>query len=263
MQGNDIFTDEIWSYDNSGAEWCCLCKTGLQQSPINLTRPLKPSNSKLKFGLRNVKNGGKHFNNGDYIEFLSSNSDEPLGFFQYKGTRYFVEQIHFHTLSEHTINNVRYPLEMHIVGKTPDEDTAVLGILWDYGKHSKLLENIGWTEKIIDLPPPQCDNNTCRVTDSHSRRKPIEVPVNKINLKILNKLLKDRAFYHYNGSLTTPKCTEGVKWFVFAKPLHLSDEQLSYYHSLIVNSIPSTNNNSNHNNRILQNRNGRVIKYKA
>ena len=42
----------------------------------------------------------------------------------------------------------------------------------------------------------------------------------------------DRGYYRYNGSLTTPPCTEGVTWFVMAAPVELSAEQIATFQSL-------------------------------
>lgn len=42
----------------------------------------------------------------------------------------------------------------------------------------------------------------------------------------------DRGYYRYDGSLTTPPCTEGVKWFVMAKPVELSASQIAAFRAL-------------------------------
>ena len=37
----------------------------------------------------------------------------------------------------------------------------------------------------------------------------------------------NRDYYRYEGSLTTPPCSEGVRWFVLKRPAKASAEQLA------------------------------------
>jgi len=37
------------------------------------------------------------------------------------------------------------------------------------------------------------------------------------------------GFYKYDGSFTTPPCTEGVEWIVWRKPMTMSKEQWDYF----------------------------------
>ncbi|MCB4761661.1 MAG: carbonic anhydrase family protein, partial [Sulfurovum sp.] len=43
-------------------------------------------------------------------------------------------------------------------------------------------------------------------------------------------LPKNKHYYRFNGSLTTPPCTEGVRWFVLKEPLVVSKEQIKKFH---------------------------------
>lgn len=47
---------------------------------------------------------------------------------------------------------------------------------------------------------------------------------NQTNLVKAFECVKDRFFYHYKGSLTTPVCAEEVEWFVVRDPLPIRPE---------------------------------------
>lgn len=47
------------------------------------------------------------------------------------------------------------------------------------------------------------------------------------------KLLpKNKSYWTYLGSLTTPPCTESVTWIVFKEPIEVSPEQLDKFRGL-------------------------------
>jgi len=66
----------------------------------------------------------------------------------------------------------------------------------------------------------------------------------------LNKLLpKDKTYWRFSGSLTTPPCSEGVTWVVLKQPLTLSAEQLAKF----------THTMHHDNNRPVQSLHGRLV----
>ena len=65
-----------------------------------------------------------------------------------------------------------------------------------------------------------------------------------------NEFVVERGDYFlYNGSLTTPPCSEGVQWIVMKQPIIASKEQIQHFHDLLGFD----------NNRPLQPKNARVI----
>ncbi len=71
----------------------------------------------------------------------------------------------------------------------------------------------------------------------------------KIDLKDILPAEEIESFWKYNGSLTTPPCSEGVKWYIAQKHIHVSVEQIEEMAALV-----------HHNNyRPTQNLNGRAV----
>ena len=49
----------------------------------------------------------------------------------------------------------------------------------------------------------------------------------KINVKHFIDEIKEKEFYHYEGSLTTPPCSEGVKWYVMSDVMWINANDLA------------------------------------
>ena len=65
------------------------------------------------------------------------------------------------------------------------------------------------------------------------------------------------AYYRYNGSLTTPPCTEGINWINMANPLMLSSRQLLAFTQMLATEQSGTSRGGD--NRLIQKLNGRTI----
>lgn len=179
-----------------------LCADGTAQSPINI-KGAKPTPLKnLEFDYTEGEAG--IFNNGHTVEA------EPLGeetnTLTLGGVVYPFAQFHFHAPSEHEINGLHYPAEVHFVHKTADGKIAVVGVFLKAGKKA----NADWA--------PFVDVMNSATSDPEATL---------VDLDWEKLLPENRQTVRYNGSLTTPGCAEGVKWNVFTHPVVLSQAQLN------------------------------------
>jgi carbonic anhydrase len=194
-----------WSYEGeTGPEhWAHIVKDcdcgGKSQSPIDINGDMVDKDF-VELQLDYQSDSTLDIvNNGHTIKL-----DYPFGTFMIGEETYKLAQFHFHAGSEHTIGGTRYPLEVHLVHLNEAKNIAVIGILFEEGEENVLLKKI--YEKMPD-----------EVNESISEA--LEIDVN-------NLLPKERSYYHYSGSLTTPPCTEGVKWFVMKNTITASKEQI-------------------------------------
>ncbi|KAH9301047.1 hypothetical protein KI387_012630, partial [Taxus chinensis] len=135
------------------------------------------------------------------------------GSIEIEGKRYRLNQGHWHTPAEHTVNGRRYPLELHLVHESEDGEIAVVSILYTYGRPDTFLAEL--REEIASIADKQ----------------PPEKAVGLINAKHIK--IGSRKYYRYIGSLTTPPCTEGVIWNIVHKVRTVSQEQVRALHVAI------------------------------
>ncbi|WP_343329474.1 carbonic anhydrase family protein [Polaribacter staleyi] len=199
-----------WTYAGETApeHWAEIEKNsdcgGKKQSPINIidvdTKPQVEKENPLNILYSPSTKLKQAINNGHSIQFDFETGDS----IQYKGNTYFLLQLHFHEPSEHTINGVRFPLEIHLVHKSKSNKYTVMSILAKEGTKSQLFE---FFESFLPIK----ENETKEI------HKPLD----------LSTLFpKNTNFYSYGGSLTTPPCTESVNWMVFKEPIIISVDEV-------------------------------------
>ncbi|MDE3001135.1 MAG: carbonic anhydrase family protein [Gemmatimonadota bacterium] len=229
-EGSSSVSDKpAWGYgaENGPAAWgrlsadYALCADGLRQSPVDLRNPTPASLPAITFNYRptplNVHN------NGHTIE-VASNGENWLGV---GGERYDLAQYHFHAPSEHTVAGRSFDMEMHLVHRNEKGALAVIGVLIRRGRRHVAFDPV-WEH----LP------------QSAGEMKRIEgVSVNPADL-----LPPDTRAYRYDGSLTTPPCSQDVSWFVIATPMEMSEAQIAAFEAIFHN-----------NNRPVQALNGREV----
>ena len=190
------------------------CSKGHEQSPINirgahLNKGLQPIEFHYIAGAVTLENTGNtivvHVVPGSYI--------------MAGGIRYDLQQFEFHHPGETAVNGKLADMNVELLHKSADGKmaiieermamdrgypNAVLAMLWPH-----LPKKAGTTEKVADMVNPG------------------------------GFLPADRGYWTYMGSLPTPPCTEGVRWFVFENDLTLSLDQLRYFEILFrLNSRP-------------------------
>jgi carbonic anhydrase len=120
---------------------------------------------------------------------------------------YELKQIHFHSPSEHTLNGKQYPFEMHMVHQNEDGAYAVVGVFFDDSISGESNSALG---ELLNEIPNVGDTREIQAVD-------------------LSKVTGEGPFYSYDGSFTTPPCTEGVQWFVYRHVKSMSTAQITKF----------------------------------
>lgn len=179
-----------------------LCAGGQQESPINLRGAVSARLGKLDVLWKPVPL--RVANNGHTIQTnVPAGSTMRVG-----GQSYELLQFHAHHPSEHLLDGRRFPLELHFVHRAPDGTLGVLGVLVETGKPNATLK------AFLDNMPAEAGSE--RAAEG----------------RMLNPsgfLPRGRGYYRYEGSLTTPPCSETVDWVVLAKPIQASTAQINAF----------------------------------
>jgi carbonic anhydrase len=179
---------------------------GLIQSPINIvTSQVQQGGEQVV--LHYEKSKEKVVNLGHTIEV----DVEAGNYVVEEGHTFVLKQFHFHTPSEHLLDGVTYPMELHLVHVREDAPTEylVISALFKQGRSNPLLDSF------IDQIPR---------TAGHTS------PAGIIDLSWLHEQVP--GYFQYRGSLTTPPYTETVRWFISRRIYEASPEQIDLIHEL-------------------------------
>lgn len=192
-----------WTYDGpTGPEaWgrlspeFAVCDTGRQGSPVDIDDSIPAQLGRFDVQWRPV--AGQVVDTGHGIQVNVADA----GGFATADHRYDLLQFHFHTPAEHLLQGRRFPLEAHFVHRRDDGLLGVIGVFVQEGAANPVLQ---------------------AVLDELAGRRGAAA-----SLPIANLLPRDRDYYRYAGSLTTPPCTETVDWFVMNQPITASRDQIA------------------------------------
>lgn len=178
------------------------CKNGHRQSPIDVRNPQKTDLPSLQF---DYQTSPLHIiDNGHTIMIRYA----PGSFLSFNGKRYELQQFHFHRPSEEKIDGRQYGMSLHLVHKNENGDLVVVAVLLEGGKENDVVREL-WK----NLP----------------KEKEREESPQKVGINIGGLLPAERGYYTYQGSLTTPPCTENVTWFVLKQPVPVSPSQIDRF----------------------------------
>ncbi|KAI7749939.1 hypothetical protein M8C21_022936 [Ambrosia artemisiifolia] len=185
------------------SEWS-MCNQGDLQSPIDLTHKRVQTTSHLGRLDRDYKDGNATLINRGHDMMLRWT--EGAGHITINGTEYQLNQLHWHTPTEHTVNGRRYNLELHLVHQSTDGKIAVIGIMYKIGRPDSTLSLMEPYFKAL------------------VSTKGVEMNVGIIDPREIK--IGSRKYYRYIGSLTTPPCHQNVIWTIVKKVRTVSREQL-------------------------------------
>jgi carbonic anhydrase len=201
-----------WSYEGGTGpdKWGSLdaangmCATGSQESPVDIAGSISARLPSLD--IRWNKRPETIVNNGHTIQLNFAAGDT----LKIADRTYSLTQFHFHHPSEHLVNGKSFAMEAHFVHAAADGGLAVVGVLMVPGKVNAVFN------KIVSTMPGE-----------ESLPVPADPAINPNGLLPLR-----RAYYRYEGSLTTPPCSETVDWLVLADRIEVAEADIARFAKL-------------------------------
>ena len=218
-----------WSYsgETGPAHWAAedpanaTCGIGKSQSPVDIHNVEQRDLPAIAFDYRPTPLTVTDTGHSMQVNYA------PGSAITVDGERYELQQIHFHVPSEEHVEGHAYSMTAHLVHKNAQGQLAVIAVLLTQGKTNAFLKPI-----FDNFPAP----------GTHERK------VASSTVNAAEFLPATHGYYTYDGSLTTPPCSEHVHWFVLKTPVEISAAQIQQFTRHYANNA-----------RPVQPLNGRVI----
>ena len=184
----------------------------LAQSPIDIIslNTDKAGKEQISFAFQSDITAAKNLGHTVELEFKEGSTCKV------NGKVYTCRQFHFHTPSEHLVDGITFPMEMHIVNTLTDSANAnkqsylVLAVLFKTGAENKFIK-----EFLSKIPNEEGEENTLQTG---------EVKLDDLFSQFTRNDIK--SYYTYQGSLTTPPFTESVQWVILKHVVEASEDQI-------------------------------------
>ena len=180
------------------------CAVGQRQSPIDIRGAVPADLPPLQFSYGAAQ--PTWVNNGHTVQVnLAEGATLKVG-----ERSFNLLQFHFHTPSEEALNGKRLDLVAHFVHRDAEGRLGVVAVLFKRG-----APNPAWAPVLSHLPRPG---------------EQLTVP--ELSLDLASLLPAQTGYYSFEGSLTTPPCSEGVSWMVLKTPVNIGADQLAEFRKL-------------------------------
>ena len=240
-------------YKTNGANWkddVPLCGTGKEQSPIDLKDATMNSSIKIVgtsyydfvVGTFDPTVQSWHTDLPDEAKRVKANMQ--LTFADDSTADFTPKQFHFHAPSEHSVDGKLMDAEVHLVHTYKDKDTtygSVLGIFFD-------KEMGGATDNAFLTSFFDAIDTRGAAVASNKKEVAIKEFLSGMNME---------EFWSYDGSFTTPPCTEGIKWSVLKQVQPISEAQLKKFTDRLAGDANFAAGKGN--NRVVQALNDRKL----
>jgi carbonic anhydrase len=209
-----------WSYEGveSPTHWGDLnaadrvCGIGRQQSPVAIDETISARLPRLRFAW--APQADTIVNNGHTIELNFADG----GLLKVGSNAYKLVQFHFHHPSEHLVGDKASAMEIHFVHRHESGSLAVVGVFVTPGKRNAAFARVMGAA-------PQSSGDPVKTAAA----------INPLDL-----LPAARGYYRYEGSLTTPPCSEIVEWMVLKTPLTVAESDIAAFARLYpMNARPA------------------------
>jgi len=178
------------------------CAKGKTQAPLNIQGPFAKGQYQLA---PDYKSGDLTLlNNGHTIQVTGTSGSK----LRVDSKPYDLLQFHFHRPSEEQFDGKPFAMNIHFVHKNEAGDIVVIGVMVKEGNENPGIRTL-WNHMPLKEGPAV---------------SPEGVKFNPANL-----LPREREFYTYKGSLTTPPCTEPIRFFILKTPINMSREQIAQF----------------------------------
>nr|WP_086937586.1 carbonic anhydrase family protein [Thaumasiovibrio occultus] len=198
-----------WGYgeENGPDHWghfAEVCASGKNQSPVDIQNAAASDLDDLELSYH-----------GQVVDILNNGHTlqggvEGHNVLTIDDTEFELKQFHFHTPSENLINNQSYPLEAHFVHADQNGNLAVVAVMYEVDDKNNQVAQLSQS-----LPT---------AGETTALDQPFAVK---------SMLPEFDGYYRFSGSLTTPPCSEGVRWLVLNNSQHLSQEQADALHQVM------------------------------
>jgi carbonic anhydrase len=205
-----------WAYEGktgpgSWGDVAGACGAGKGQSPIDIARTgeaaAKPK-SLPQLTFRWKQSRGEVINNGHTLQVNVARGNEAI-----LGTdRYELIQFNFHVPSEHRFDGRGAPMEVHFVHRGSGGKQLVV---------SMMIQVAGKNEALAPIftSPPRTPSVKRTVSINLAKIPPAK-----------------HSYFSYQGSLTTPPCSEGVHWVLLKESIRISSSQYKLFKNMFGNN---------------------------